>query len=98
MQTLKFKIQLTITLFTAVSHCSGPLREQKPLAQQGQKVMLVRCDCWFLYFCGLPIVTVIMIDSSKTCKSLVGVEVQSPCVIERCSNIVCYVLAGHTRV
>ena len=28
MRTLKFKIQPTITLFTAVNHCSGPRRKQ----------------------------------------------------------------------
>ena len=28
MRTLKFKIQSTVTLFTAVNHCSGPLRKQ----------------------------------------------------------------------
>ena len=35
----------------------------------------------FVYFYGLPVVTVIMIDSSKT--QNVGVDVQSPFVIER---------------
>ena len=53
MQTLKFKIQPTVTLSTAINHCNGPLR--KRLAQQGQKVMFLPCD-WqtsnhFLSFC-----------------------------------------------
>ena len=42
--------------------------------------------CRFLYFCGQPVVAVIMIDSSKIHKVLVGVEVQSPYVVERCSK------------
>ena len=63
--------------------------KQKRLAQRGQKVMFVRCDWWisihfvgFCIFCGQQVVTVIMIDSSKTRKSLAGVEVQSLYVIE----------------
>ena len=36
MQTLKFKTQPTVTLLSAVNHCSGPLRKQKRLAQRGQ--------------------------------------------------------------
>ena len=43
--------------------------------------------CPFLYFCGKSVVAVIMIDSGKKRNSLVGVEVQSPYVIERRSNI-----------
>ena len=46
-----------------------------------------RSICRFLYFCGQPVVAVIMIDSSKKRNSLVGVEVLSPYVIERRSNI-----------
>ena len=42
--------------------------------------------CRFLYFCGQSVVAVIMIDSSKKCNSLVGVEVQSLYVIERHSK------------
>ena len=42
--------------------------------------------CRFLYFCGQSVVSVIMIDGSKKHKSLAGVEVQSPYVIERRSN------------
>ena len=49
--------------------------------------------CWFLFFCGQPVVVVLIIDSSKTRKSLVGVEVQSPYVIERPSKQqTCYLL------
>ena len=84
MWTLKFKIQPTVALFTAVNHCSEPLRKQKRLAQRDRKVKFVPSDWWILiYFvgfcvlCGRSIVTVIMIDSSKTRKSLVGVEVLS---------------------
>ena len=40
----------------------------------------------FLYFCGQSVVAIIMIDDSKTCKSLAGVEVQSLTVIESCGN------------
>ena len=32
MRTLKFKIQPTVTLFTAVNHYSEPLRKQKRFA------------------------------------------------------------------
>ena len=43
--------------------------------------------CRFLYiFCGQPVVAVIMIDGSETCKSLAGVEVQCLYVIERLSK------------
>ena len=38
--------------------------------------------CRFLYFCDLPVATIIMIDSSETHNSLVGVEVQSPYVLK----------------
>ena len=59
MQTLKFKIQPTVTFFTAVSHCIGPLRKQKRLAQQGQKVMFMHCD-WpiLIHFVGFCIFVV----------------------------------------
>ena len=39
MWTLKFKIQPTVTLFTAINHCSGPLRKQKCFARRGQRVI-----------------------------------------------------------
>ena len=55
--------------------------------------MFVRCDWWilihfvgFCIFCGHLVVALIMIGSSKKCKSLVGVEVLSPYVIEKRSN------------
>ena len=52
--------------------------------------MFVWCDfnplCSFLYFCGQWVITVIMIDDSKTRKSLAGVEVQRPYVIEKHSK------------
>ena len=90
MRALKFKIQPTVTLLTAVNHCSGHLRKQKRLAQPDPKVIFMHCD-WrisihlvgFCIFGGQPVVAVFMIDSSKTRKSLVRVEVQSPYVIER---------------
>ena len=87
MRTLKFKIQPTVTIFTAVNHCSGPLRKQKRLAQQGS------CSCTVIggfqstlsvcIFCGRLLVAIIKIDSSKSHKSLARVEVRSPYVIER---------------
>ena len=92
MRTLKFKIQPTVTLFTAVNHYSGPLRKLKRFSQPGQKVICCpviggfRSICRFLYFCGQSVVAVVMIDSSKKRISLVGVEVQSPYVIERRSK------------
>ena len=53
----------------------------------------MRCDWWmsihlvgFCIFCGQSVVSVIMIDGSKTRKSLDGVEVQSLYVTERRSN------------
>ena len=60
----------------------------------GQKVMFACCGWWisihlvgFCIFYGLPVVIIIIIiDSSKTQKSLDGVEVQSQYFIERCSN------------
>ena len=99
--TLKFKIQPTVTLFTSVNLCNGPLTKQKRLSQPGQKVMFVRSD-WrilihfvdFFIFCGPPVVAVTMIDSSKTRKSLAGVEVQSSYVIERRSKLVGMLFKG----
>ena len=32
--------------------------------------------CQFWYFCGHPVATVIMIDGSKTCESLLGAQVR----------------------
>ena len=59
----------------------------------GQKVMFVRCDrlisIHFVGFCifrGQVVVFIIMIDGSKIHKSLAGIEVQSPYVIERRSK------------
>ena len=60
--------------------------------------MFVGCD-WrisihfvgFCIFCGQLVVSVIMIDGSKIHKSLAGVVVQSPYVIERRSNDVVYI-------
>ena len=49
--------------------------------------MFVHCDWQIsIHFCGQLVVAIIMIDSSKTHKPLVGVEVQSLYVIERCSD------------
>ena len=89
--TLKFKIQPTVTLFTAVNYRNKKQR----LVQRGQTFMLVRCD-WrisihFVGFCIFvvsPVVAVIMIDSSKTRNSLVGLKfrVQSQSAIERRST------------
>ena len=79
MRSLKFKIQPTVMIFTAD-------RKQKRLAQWGQKVNFL-CSDWQIsihfvsfctYLCGQSVVLVIMIDSSKTRNSLVGVKVQSP--------------------
>ena len=58
MRTLKFKIQPTVTLFSAFNHCSGPSSKRKRLAQRGQKVMFVRCD-WriSIHFVGFCIFT-----------------------------------------
>ena len=70
------------------------LRKQKRLAQRGQKVMYLRCD-WrisihfvsFCIFCGQSAVAVFMIDGGETRKSLAGVEVRSPHVIECRSKV-----------
>ena len=78
MQILKFKIQSTVTLFTAINRYSRPLS----MVQLGQKVMFVHYDwrIWihfvgFCIFCSQPVVAaIIMIDSSKICKSLVGLK------------------------
>ena len=94
MRTLKFIIQPIVMLFAAVNHCSGPLRKQKGLAQWGQNITFVCCNWWisihFVIFCIFVVSqlsqTVIMIDNSKTRKSLARFEVQSPYVIERCSK------------
>ena len=45
MRTLKFKIQPTVTLFTTVNHCSGPLMQKiEAFGSTGSKVTFVRCD------------------------------------------------------
>ena len=44
MQTLKFKIQLTIMLFTAINHCSGPFRKQYHCLGQKVMILFVCCD------------------------------------------------------
>ena len=90
MQTPQVKIQPTITLFTAVNHCSAPLQKQKCLDQQGQKVTFM-CHDWqilihfviFCIFCGQLIVAVTITDNTARCKLVVGVEVQRTNVIER---------------
>ena len=55
--------------------------------------MFEHSDLWisihfvsFCILCNHPVVAVIMIDNSITRKSLVGVEVQSPYIIERHSK------------
>ena len=67
--------QPTVSLFTVVNHCSGPLRKQTHLAQWGTKghvraLWLADFNplCQFLYFCSQTVVTIIMIGSSKTHK------------------------------
>ena len=49
-----------------------------------QSTLLVSVFLWCVVF--QSVVDIIMIDSSKTRKSLAGVDVQSPHVIERHSN------------
>ena len=91
MQTLKFNLHSTI--FIAVNHRSGPLRKQEHLAHGDPQVMFMPCD-WriliptvgFSIFCDQPVVAVILIDRSKMRKSLVGVQVQRPRVIEKHSK------------
>ena len=79
-------------LFTAVNYCSRSLRKQKRFAEQGQKVITCAVIGGFQstlsvsVFLRLVVVALIMIDSSRTRNSLVGVKVQSLHVIERCSN------------
>ena len=77
-QTLKFKIQPNATLFTAINPCSRPLRKQKCLALElSQKVVFVCCDWQIsIHFCGRPVVAIIMIDSSKKHKLLVGLKLR----------------------
>ena len=70
MRTLKYKkikiIQAIIMLFTSVHLLSGPIRKQNRLAQRRKKIMFVRCLGGF----RSTVVGVIMIDGSKTHKSL----------------------------
>ena len=73
MQTMKFKIQPSVMLFTAVNHYSGSHTKQKQLPQWGQKVMFVCCDWQFsIHFVGFcifavsPLSLYISINSSKT--------------------------------
>ena len=79
MWTWKFKIQPTVTFFSAIKQCSRPLRKQRALAQRLQKFMFKLADfdalCWFLYNFGQSGMSG-MIDSSKT----------SARVLEWCSN------------
>ena len=78
-------------LFTAVNYCSRSLRKQKRFAEQGQKVITCAVIGGFQSTLSVSVflrlvVALIMIDSSRTRNSLVGVKVQSLHVIERCSN------------
>ena len=44
--------------------------------------------CRFLYFCGQPVVAVILIEGSKTSKLLLEVELPSLYAIEKRSKVV----------
>ena len=72
-------------------HCHQSLqltsKETKSFGSMGSKGhVLALCLedfdplCWFLHFCGQPVVAL------KIRQTLVGVEVQSPYLIERCSK------------
>ena len=80
-------IQLTVRLFNTINHCSRPHRKQNVWLNGVKRSCLcsmiggVRSTLPILYFCGQSVVTITMIDSSKTCNLLVGVEVQSLYVI-----------------
>ena len=82
MHMLKFKIQPSVVLFTAINHCSRPVGKQKHLAQWGQNIMFMRCDWQFtvhfvslVFFCSQPVATVFLIYSSERSKSSVGIDV-----------------------
>ena len=86
MRTLRFKIQPTVKLFAAINHCGT-------FGSAGSKGVVRRYYWWifihfvgFCIFCGQLVVGVIVIGGSKTCNSLIGVELRSPYVIERRSN------------
>ena len=70
MQTLKFKVQPTIMLFT-LSITAADLLENNNVWLTGVKRSFFDF-VGFCFFCAQLVVAIIMIDSSKTCKSLVG--------------------------
>ena len=89
--------------FLPLSITAADLWENKLFGSTGSKghvcaLWLVDFDpfCQFLYFCGLPVVAVIIIDSGKTRKSLVGVEGQSSCVLEKCKQL--YIVPGNIHM
>ena len=96
-------MQSIVTLFTAVNHCSGPRRKQNVWLNRVKR----SCSCVVIggfrsslsvsVFSGQLLVAVIMIDGSKIRKSLAGVEVQSPYVIERRSNGVAGIGGTHVN-
>ena len=93
MRTLKFKIQRN----RFALHCRQSLEQTAygtitfgSTVSKGhvRALWLVDFDplCRFLYFCGQPVVAVIVIDDNKKRKSLLEFEVPNPYVIERRSN------------
>ena len=94
MRTLKFKMQSIVTLFTAVNHCSGPRRKQNVWLNMVKR----SCSCAVIggfrsslsvsvFFWSVASRRQLLVDGSKIRKLLAGVEVQSPYVIERRSNV-----------
>ena len=100
LQSSKFNQPLRFSLLSITA--VDLLENKKRLAQWGQKVKTCSCTVISRFrstlsvsaFCGQSVVVVIMIDGRKTRNSLVGVEVQSPYVIERHSNIFQYAAPG----
>ena len=86
-----FMLILTTNMYRqSLQHTS---KKTKRLAQWSQKVMFVCCDWWIAihfssvhFFASQLVVTLLMIDGNKTPKSFVGLQVQSPYLIERHSK------------
>lgn len=60
MQTMQFKIQQIVTFFTAVNHCSRPLRKLgRSDSTESKGVTFIRCDWWIsIHFISLCTFTV----------------------------------------
>jgi len=89
MRTLKFKPQLTVYVFAAVSHLSGPLGKHFSRVKRSRLSVVIGRFPSILFvsvFQGSLAVATIMIDGSEKPNRQLGFELQSSHVIENRNN------------